>query len=91
MLQPLPMNDRHLPPCSIQPHVPRNVAGRSTSAAIFFESMKPIVKRIVDLPLDQPAANPQRPRIDAAQNLLNFKPLLLRLPSVGHDQFFPNN
>jgi hypothetical protein len=60
---------------------------RAAHAAVFFEGVKPIVERIVDLTLDQPAANPQpagtvpqRTGVDAARNLLRFKPLFPALP-----------
>ena len=54
----LALDDRHLPPCAIEPNVPRNVAGRAAPAAVPFERVKAVVEGIIDLALDQSAAHP---------------------------------
>ena len=51
-LEPLALDDRHLPPRAVEPHVPRDVPGRSAQAAVPLDGMEPVVERVVDLALD---------------------------------------
>ncbi len=58
-LKALALNDRHLPPCAINPNVPRDVSGRATQAAVFLEGVEAVIEWIIDLSFNQPAANPK--------------------------------
>ena len=72
------LDNRHLPPRAINPHVPRNVPGRAAHAAVLLDGMKTVVERIINLTFDQPAANPKSTRtlrqglgIDPSGNLMS--------------------
>src|SRR5204863_1626821 len=92
-LQPFALNDRHLPPRAVEPDVPGNMAGRAPHAAVFLDGVKAVVERIIDLALDEAAADPKPARslrerfgVNAPGNLLRFKALLPGQPGVGNDE-----
>jgi len=77
------LDDRQLSPRASNPHVPRNVSGRASHAAVLLDGMETVVERVIDLAFDQPAANPksrsslcQRFGIDPPGNLMCFETLL---------------
>jgi hypothetical protein len=97
-LQGFALDDGHLAPRSIEPNIPGNMPRRAAPAAVLLESMKPVVKRIINLPFDEATADPKpadaagyRPSVDAAWDLVRFVPLLPWFACVGHDQFLPDN
>src|SRR5262245_3744852 len=76
-LQPLPLDDRHLPPRPAGPDVPGDVPRCPPEPAVFLDRMEPVVERVVDLSFDEPAADPQpagtvpeRPGVDPARDLV---------------------
>ena len=97
-LQPLALDDGHLPPGAVEPHVPRDVPGRPAQAAVALEGMEPVVERVVDLPLDESAADPEaagpvteRPRVEASRDLVGLVPLLPGQTGVRDDQLLPHD
>ncbi len=97
-LEPFALDDGHLTPVAIEPNIPGNVARSGAKRAAAFEGVKPVVKWIVNLSLDQAAADPEsaspfanRFGIDAAGDLLGFKALLPGFAGVGDNQFFADD
>src|SRR5262245_28596874 len=97
-LDPFPLDNRHLPPGAIQPDIPRNMPRGSSHRSVFLDGVEPVVKRIVDLPLDEAAADPkpagavsQGPRVDAARHLMGLESFFPGRPGVGHDQLFAHD
>lgn len=89
------MNDGRLTPSSIEPDVPGDMPRGSEHGAIAVDRVKSIIERVIDLGLDDPAANPQpgcaRLAIrllregsdhDAARNLVRFEPRLPRFARI---------
>lgn len=71
---------------------------RGAYRTVPFESVKPVVEGIVNLPLDQPAAHPQSAGtiiegagIDAARDLLGLEALFPRRARIRNDQFVSHN
>ena len=72
---------------------------RAARAAVPLQRVEAVVERVVDLPLDQPAADPQaadlpagdRPRINAAWDLMGLKPFFPRHSAIGNDQLLADN